>query len=235
MNSKREVGKTFEDDCFVVELFWELNFDWRLEFMLLDPPKKLCIPYIIDILKKYTDENTTLTQKEILALLKSEFSLEIDRKTLSRNLRDAKIYDERINNTICKRNGEILTEFTDGEGTIYTNYYYQHMFEKSELNALIYNVAFSKHIKSNYKKEIIEKLESLRPVSLKHNNMKYYVDETNRYSDEFSDLFLYLDDIDNAINASRIVEFNYASYNESMTLQVSEELFQVFRCEITIT
>ncbi len=67
--------------------------------MYIDPPKKRCIPYIIEILKEYTDEEKSLTQKEILDRLRVDYDLIIDRKTLSRNLKHVMYYDDRIH---CK-------------------------------------------------------------------------------------------------------------------------------------
>lgn len=43
-------------------------------------PKKLLILYIYDILKKYTDENHFLSQKNIVDILKREYDMQVDRK-----------------------------------------------------------------------------------------------------------------------------------------------------------
>ena len=51
-------------------------------------PKKLLIVNIIDILNRYTDSEHTLTQKEIEKILKDEYLMEADRKTVRRNLSD---------------------------------------------------------------------------------------------------------------------------------------------------
>ena len=49
-------------------------------------PKKMLIMNILDILKKYTDENHRLSQKEIADILKSEYDMTVDRKAVKRNL-----------------------------------------------------------------------------------------------------------------------------------------------------
>lgn len=41
---------------------------------------------ILDILKKYTDMDHRLTQAEIADILKKEYYMEVDRKTVKRNL-----------------------------------------------------------------------------------------------------------------------------------------------------
>ena len=49
-------------------------------------PKKLMIINILDILKKYTDEDHRLSQKEIVEILKTEYDMFADRKAVKRNL-----------------------------------------------------------------------------------------------------------------------------------------------------
>ena len=45
-------------------------------------PKKLLIINILDILRKYTDENHRLSQKEIVEILNSKYNMEVNRKTV---------------------------------------------------------------------------------------------------------------------------------------------------------
>ena len=47
--------------------------------------KKLLVLYILDILQKYTDEEHRLSQKEILEILRKEYEMIVDRKTVRRN------------------------------------------------------------------------------------------------------------------------------------------------------
>ena len=42
-------------------------------------PKKMLIMHILDILRKYTDENHRLSQKEIGEILKNEYDMVVDR------------------------------------------------------------------------------------------------------------------------------------------------------------
>ena len=49
-------------------------------------PKKMLIMNILDILRKYTDENHRLSQKEIVDILKTEYDMTVERKTIKRNL-----------------------------------------------------------------------------------------------------------------------------------------------------
>ena len=49
-------------------------------------PKKMLIMNILDILKKYTDENHRLSQKEIMDILEREYDMKVERKAVKRNL-----------------------------------------------------------------------------------------------------------------------------------------------------
>ena len=48
--------------------------------MYVKQPKKLLILNILDILRKYTDEDHRLSQKEIAEILKNEYDMKADRK-----------------------------------------------------------------------------------------------------------------------------------------------------------
>ncbi len=49
-------------------------------------PKKMLIINILDILKRYTDEEHRLSQKEIMDILEQEYDMKVERKAIKRNL-----------------------------------------------------------------------------------------------------------------------------------------------------
>lgn len=51
-------------------------------------PKKFLIFYILDILKRCTDEDHRLSQKQIGEILEREYEMKADRKSIRRNLLD---------------------------------------------------------------------------------------------------------------------------------------------------
>ena len=65
--------------------------------MYTKPPKKLLIMSILDILRRYTDENHRLSQNDIVGILKREYHMESDRKSVKRNLMDLKEFGYDIN------------------------------------------------------------------------------------------------------------------------------------------
>lgn len=54
--------------------------------MYTKQPKKMTIINILDILKRYTDENHRLSQREIIDILEQEYDMKVDRKAVKRNL-----------------------------------------------------------------------------------------------------------------------------------------------------
>ena len=52
--------------------------------MFAKSPKKLIIMNILDILKRYTDENHRLSQKEIQDILEREYDMTVERKAVIR-------------------------------------------------------------------------------------------------------------------------------------------------------
>ena len=67
-------------------ILFTVNNKQEMQNMYTIQPKKLLIINILDILKKYTDVNHRLSQKEIVEMLQKEYSMKADRKAVKRNL-----------------------------------------------------------------------------------------------------------------------------------------------------
>ena len=121
------------------------------------PSKKMVIMNILDILKKYTDVDHRLTQAEIMERLKKEYMMDVDRKTVKRNLMDLVDmgldieYTEITKMVPNKKTGELE------ETSNCTDWYMTRDFSDSELRLLIDSLLFSKNIPYNQCKELIEK------------------------------------------------------------------------------
>ena len=101
--------------------------------MYAAPPKKLLIINILDILKKYTDENHRLSQKDIIEILDKEYCMKIDRKSVKRNLIEFWYdieYSESIR-LVKDKNGEEV------ESKILSDFYLNRPFTDGELRLLI--------------------------------------------------------------------------------------------------
>ena len=168
--------------------------------------KKTAILCIIDILKKHTDSEHTLTQKQIQDILESKYGLKLDRKAVKRNLTDLVDmgfdvgYSERIRKT---KSGE--------DETVFSAWYITRAFDDSELRLLIDSILFSKYIPYSQCKELIEKLE-------KQSN-KYFSAKVRHVRNlpvtmpANKELFYTIGILDEAIEQGKKVKFHYSDFN----------------------
>ena len=63
---------------------------------------------ILDILRKYSDENHRLSAKEIGDLLEAEYSQKVDRKAIKRNLMNLLDFGYELEFTESKRTGKMV-------------------------------------------------------------------------------------------------------------------------------
>ena len=123
--------------------------------------KKLLIMNILDILRKYTDEDHRLSQKEIVDILRREYEMKADRKAVRRNILDLidfgyEIeYSESLRMMPNAKTGELEETY------ILSDFYLVREFTDAELRLLIDSLLFSRHIPYNQCKELVEKLEGL--------------------------------------------------------------------------
>lgn len=185
------------------------------------PPKKMIIVNIIDILKKYTDADHTLTQAEIMDILKKEYMMDVDRKTIKRNLMNLLDmgldieYTEISKMVPNKKTGELE------ETSFCTDWYMTREFSDSELRLLIDSLLFSKNIPYNQCRELIEKLKGLSNV---------YFDKKVRHICNLPDnqprnkeVFYTIDILDEAISLNKKVSFTYNSYGTDKKLHPRRE------------
>lgn len=125
--------------------------------------EKLLIMNILDILKKYTDKNHRLIQKEIVEILDNEYDMKTDKKSVKRNLMNLIEfgydieYSESLRVYKNKQGKEI-------ESLILSDFYLNRDFFDGELRLLIDSLMFSKHIPQAQCMELVEKLEGLSNI-----------------------------------------------------------------------
>lgn len=119
-------------------------------------PKNMLIMNILEILKKHSDENHRLNQKDIIDLLDSEYKMKVDRKAVKRNLMNLLDFGYELEYTETPRKNK-----KGEEEIIYSDWYLVRDFTDAELRLLIDSLLFSKHIPYSQCKELIEKLERL--------------------------------------------------------------------------
>lgn len=178
--------------------------------MFTAQPKKLIIMNILDILKKYTDADHRLSQKDIVEILEREYDMKTDRKAVKRNLMNLiefgyDIEYNEIPRMIKNKNGEAE------ENLILSDFYINRDFTDSELRLLIDSVLFSKHVPYSQCKEVVQKLENLSNIyfklKVKHiRNLPENAPTNNQ-------LFLTIEILDEAISKGLQVSFTYNNYD----------------------
>ncbi len=101
--------------------------------------KKMLNMLILEILQKYSDEDHSLTQQEVMRLLKQNYAMECDRRSVKNNVE----YLQELGYDISTEKGYRLMSRD---------------FDDSELRILIDSVLFSKSISTKQAKGLIEKL-----------------------------------------------------------------------------
>lgn len=167
--------------------------------------KNVLILNILQILERHSDVKHRLTQNDIIRLLKNEYDMDAERKSITRN----------IDNLIEAGYDIGYEESKKGKGKnqtiVRTNFYYENDFDDSELKFLTDGIIFSKLLSSRQKKQLIKKLEGLSSKYFKSSLSKVNISENDRIKNE--DLFLNIEIIAEAISKSRKIEFNYYTYD----------------------
>jgi len=174
--------------------------------MLSDTRKTLLPMQILAILMKFSDQDHRLTQREILDLLRREYDISADRKTVARNIKSLLEFGYDIEYDEIKRNGP------DGEEqSIMSGFYYVHDFSDSELRLLIDSLLFSKHIPHKQRVNLIGKLENLSSKyfssKVKHIRGCYDSRDINKQ------IFYTVETLDNAISVNKRVCFKYGEHD----------------------
>lgn len=165
---------------------------------------------ILDVLKKYTDENHRLIQKEIVEILDNEYDIKTDRKSVKRNLMNLIEfgydieYSESLRVYKNKQGKEI-------ESLILSDFYLNRDFSDGELKLLIDSLMFSKYIPYAICMELVEKLEGLSNIYFRSRVKHIRNLPENQPSN--SELFMTIETLDKAISRGLQVSFTYNSYD----------------------
>ena len=172
--------------------------------------KKLVIMNILDILRRYSDEDHRLSQKDISDILKNEYNMIVERKTVRRNIMNLMDcgyeveYSEYVRMMPNRKTGELE------ESYIWSDFYLARDFTDGELRLLIDSLLFSKHIPYSQCKELVEKLEGLSNTYFR--SRVKHIRTMPENAPENKQLFYTIEVLDEAITRGRKVSFHYNSY-----------------------
>ena len=174
-------------------------------------PKKMLIMNILDSLKRYTDEDHRLSQKEIMDILEREYDMKVERKAVKRNLLNLIDYGYHVEyseSVRINKKGE--------EEIVYTDWYLERDFSDAELRLLIDSLLFSRHIPYSQCKTLIEKLENLSNRYFKSRVKHIQTLPDNELPNR--QLFYTIEILDQAITKGRQVSFHYNEYHTDKML-----------------
>lgn len=160
---------------------------------------------ILEVLRKYSDENHRLSQGDIIARLRGEYGVTMERKAVKRNLTNLQLAGFGLECDETTRTGK------GGEEEILcANWYIARPFSDAELRLLIDSVLFSKHIPPGQGRELIAKLEQQSNVYFQA-RVKH-IHAPPGQSELGKQLFYTIEVLDEAISLGRKVAFHYGTF-----------------------
>jgi predicted DNA-binding transcriptional regulator YafY len=178
--------------------------------MYTNTSKKLSLFNTLEILKKYTDADHRLTQTQIAELLQQEYGMEVDRRTVKRNLMELIELGYEIESQETKRMVRNSKTGEIEESNILSDFYLVRDFSNAELRLLIDSLLFSRHLPYSQCKELIQKLERLSNKYFK-SRMAYIFTMPEDKTDN-RQVFYNIDIIDEAIEKGKKISFKYLDY-----------------------
>lgn len=165
--------------------------------------KKMLNMLILDVLKEYSDEEHRLSQQEIIRILKREYGMDCDRRSVKNNVE----YLKELGYDISMEKGYYLAE---------------REFEASELRLLIDAVLFSKGISNRQAKDLIGKLkkQSNRYFEPK---VAHICNLPEIHTVDNKQLMYVIDVINDAIEKKKKISFIYNDYGTDFKLHPRRE------------
>ena len=168
------------------------------------------ILYILNVLKKYSDESHILKLTQIQSKIKELYDVEIDTRTIRRN----------INLLKYKLEYDISTREENGKGYfIYKNP--ETDFEQGEIRAIIDTFNYSKFITPSIAKSIIKKCKNLQNI-YENRKLKDYKIYVSGSKTDNMEVIKNIEDISESILNSNKIEFEYWKYK--FTDKITKEI-----------
>ena len=158
------------------------------------------ILYILNVLRKYSDEEHMLSAKEIQRKVKNIYDVEIDPRTIRRN----------INLLKYKLDYDISTREENGKG-YYINRDPETDFEPGEIRAIIDNFSYANYIVPSIAKEIIKKCKNMQNVYENEKLRNYQIYSVNSKT-ENAEVIKNIEDISESIFKNKKIKFEYWKY-----------------------
>ena len=161
------------------------------------------ILYILNVLKKYSDEEHMLSATEIARKVKDIYDVDIDPRTIRRN----------INLLKYKLDYDISTRDENKKG-YYINRNPETDFEPGEIRAIIDNFSYANYIVPSVAKSIIKKCKNMQNI-YENQKLRNYKIFANDSKTDNMEVIKNIEDISLAIENLNKIEFEYWKYDIS--------------------
>ena len=158
--------------------------------------QKMRILYLMDYLRRKTDENHPASMNDILDYLLS-CDIQAERKTIYDDMETLRLYGEDIVLSKGRYGGYFCAS---------------HKFDLREIKLLVDSVQSSKFIPEKQSLKLIGKLEELTNI-YEAGELQRQVYVTNRVKSIRESVFINVDYIAEAINSDKAISFKYFTYN----------------------
>lgn len=163
--------------------------------------------YILNVLKKYSDEEHILQIRDIKEKVKEIYEIDIDPRTIRRIINLLKY---KLDYDISTRSENSLGYF------IYRNP--DTDFEPGELRAIIDNFSYSNYIVPSISKEIITKCKNMQNIYENEKLKDYKIISKNTKTDNM-EVIKNIEDISTAISNKKKIKFDYWKYRLTNKLE----------------
>ena len=162
--------------------------------------------YILNILKKYSDDEHILSAVNIQSKIKDIYDVEIDCRTIRRNINLLKYkFDYDISTREENHKGYYINRDPDTD------------FEPGEIRAIIDNFSYANYIVPSIARDIIKKCKNIQTV-YENEKIKDYRIYANDSKTENVEVIKNIEDISNGIYERKKITFEYWKYDISKKL-----------------
>lgn len=165
------------------------------------------ILYILNVLKKYSDEEHILQTTDIQRKIKEIYDVDIDTRTIRRN----------INLLKYKLDYDISTREDNKKG-YYINRNPETDFEPGEIRAIIDNFSYANYIVPAVSRDIIEKCKNMQNI-YENQKLKDYKIYANDTKTDNMEVIKNIEDISECIQKSNKIQFEYWKYGIEKKIQ----------------
>lgn len=158
------------------------------------------ILYILNVLKKYSDEEHKLSISEIKEKVKTDYEIDIDPRTIRRNI-----------NLLQQKFGYDISTYNDNKIGYYISKDPETDFEAGEIRAIIDTFSYSTFIEPRISKEIIKKCKNLQNV-YENEKIKNYKVYSPKGKTNNIEVIKNIEDISNSIINKNKIKFDYWKY-----------------------